>query len=97
MNFLMKYLDEEEMNQIYDTYEPWLLTTINEENFTNIIRYLKENQIDYIKDIIIYYLDLFLLEYPRFVSKFECIKKELGTHYQEIIGDNLNILESMIK
>ncbi len=97
MNFLEKYLNEEEINEIINTYEPTILNKLKEKNFLNIINDLKQNQIDYIKDIVIYFLDLFLLDYRDFISKFEKIKEVLGANFKDIIGENINILESMIE
>lgn len=87
---LAKYLTEEEINQIIETYEKKFLENLKEENILKIINYLLDNKVYYWKDIIIYYLDICAIDYQEFIEKFEKLKKTYGI---EEIGENLSLLE----
>ena len=44
MNLLNKYLSDEELNHIYETYDIEFINKIDEENFWKIINYLKQEK-----------------------------------------------------
>jgi len=92
MSFL-KYFDDEEIEQIKETFEENLFSKINEENILKIITYLLENKVDYWKDIFIYYFDLCILDSQEFIEKFEKLKEKYGILE---IGEDLSLLEGMI-
>lgn len=93
MSILLNYLDEEEINQIQDTFNESLLTQIEEKNTRKIIHYLLENKVYYWKDIVIYYLEVFLLDYEEFIKKFETLKNKYGILE---IGENLSLIENLL-
>lgn len=93
MSILLNYLDEEEINQIQDTFNESLLTQIEEKNTRKIIHYLLENKVYYWKDIVIYYLEVFLLDYEEFKKKFETLKNKYGILE---IGENLSLIENLL-
>ena len=53
---LKNYLDEEELAQIYETFESSMIESLNERNMNDIIEYLNKN-VMITKDILLYYLD----------------------------------------
>ncbi|MCI8394616.1 MAG: hypothetical protein HFH86_03965 [Bacilli bacterium] len=92
MFVLEKFLDEEELQQVMEIYSTHILIKLNEKNMLNIIHYLIQNKIIYWRDILISYLDLFLIDSMEFISKFELLRKNYGI---EFMGENLNILEKL--
>lgn len=92
MFVLEKFLDEEELQQVMEIYSIHILIKLNEKNMLNIIHYLIQNKIIYWRDILISYLDLFLIDSMEFISKFELLRKNYGI---EFMGENLNILEKL--
>lgn len=93
MLILNKYLDEEELEQIIESYNENVIEQLEPENILKIINYLLENKVTYWKDILIEYLDTFLLDYATFIKKFERLKEKYGIL---LIGEDLSLLESMM-
>lgn len=95
MNILMKWLDEMDLEEIKQTYDEEMFIKIKEENLLQIMQFLLDEKVFYTKDILIHYLDLFLLEPIEFQTKFKKIKTDYGENYIDIIGNDLSILEKM--
>lgn len=93
---LKNYLDEEELAQIYETFEPSIIESLDEKNMSFIIEYLNKN-VTITKDILLYYLDLFTFESKEFICKFERLKSILGENYSILLGENIDFLEKMYK
>lgn len=89
---LTKYLDEEEIDQVYETFEKNVFTCLDERNVDNIILYLKKDNL-FFKDMLIYYLDLFTIDIKEFIYKFEKLKKILGDNYKTLLELNIDLLE----
>ena len=75
MDYLNSILDEEALNNIIETYDNELLLKLDTNNIISIINYLKNNNIDYIEDILSLYTDLFILDVNDFINRFEILKK----------------------
>ena len=93
---LKYYLNEEELAQIYETFEPSIIESLDEKNMNDIIEYLNKN-VTTTKDILLYYLDLFTFESKEFIRKFERLKRILGENYSILLGENIVFLEKMYK
>ncbi len=76
-------------------YEEEMLSSIDIENAKGIYQYLIENGIYYAKDILIDDYPLFLMDKEEFIKRFEQLKRELGDHYIELIGEDSSLLEKM--
>ncbi len=96
MNYLNNILTEEQISEIEDTFDEGILNKLNEDNLKSIITYLKMNQIYFIEDILIQYLDLFLMEKEQFIKRFEILKIKYSYNFVETLAHNLNILEEML-
>ena len=96
MSFLQKYLDEYDLNFLYTIYNEEIISSLEEKNFLKIVRYLIENDINIIEEIIVSYLKLFLIEYDDFVQKFEFLKIKYGGNISNKISYDVQILEEII-
>lgn len=81
------------MENIYDKYETSVLKNIDMKNFDAIIEFLKGKNMDFIDELIIDYLDLFLIPYNEFVKKYNKLEEKYGENLVEKIGNDMNILE----
>ena len=95
MDYLNSILDEEALNNIIETYDNELLLKLDTNNIISIINYLKNNNIDYIEDILSLYTDLFILDVNDFINRFEILKKRYGKNFCDNLAYKLDILESM--
>ena len=96
MNYLNEILNEEQISEIEDTFDKSILINLNEENLKSIITYLQMNHIYFIEDILMQYLDLFLIEKEQFIKRFEILKLKYSYNFVEILAHNLDILEEML-
>ncbi len=92
MFVLEKYLEKDDIEQILDTFDSSLLEKLNHENLLKILNYLLEQKISFWRDILIYYLDLCLLDAKDFIDKFEKLKEKYSI---EAIEEDLSVLEKM--
>lgn len=81
---LKNYLNEEDLAQIYETFELSMIESLDEKNMNDIIEYLNKN-VTITKDILLYYLDLFTFESKEFIHKFERLKSILGENYSILL------------
>lgn len=94
MDYLNQILSDDELDQIIDTFDESVLKKLEGENIEKILYYLNLNGIDYSKDILLVYLDLFLLDFDVFVKRFEKLKN----HYPNFIvylPYHMDVLEKM--
>ena len=88
-------LDELDIKVLKENFDEETINAINYENCYQIIKYLKENNIYYYKDLFLTSLDLFLLEKEIFIEKFEKLKKKLGEDYADMLGEDCSLIEIM--
>lgn len=94
--FLSKYLNEIYLNMLYEKYEEWYINSIDEENFTKVYNLFKEYNFYFIKDIIIYYLELFEYNPEDIRRNILKLKDKLGDNFVFEIGNNLTYLEELL-
>ena len=95
MDYLKTLLEEDDIENIYETFNESVILKLNKDNIQKIIIYLQDSNIDFIYDILAYYTDLLVFDITEFIQKFEKIKYKYGNNYNEIIGHDLSILEQM--
>ncbi len=95
MNYLSNILDEDSLTNIIETYDISLLNKLDTDNIRRIIEYLKDNNIDYIEDILSLYTDLLIMPAPEFIKKFEILKAKYNPNFINTLAYNLSLLESM--
>ncbi len=96
MNYLRNILKESQLDELKQTFDKNVLNQLNDYNVFNIISYLKMHNIYFIEDIIMQYLDLFLMEKEQFVKKFEMLKRKYSYQFIEMLEFHLDILEEML-
>ena len=95
--FYDKYLDFDDIEELYDNYDVNVLNNIDKDNFDMIYNLFKEYKFDFIEDIIIKYFDIFVLEYKDVDNKLNRLVKALGDNYIDIIGNDMSYLEYIVK
>lgn len=81
------------MENTYNKYETSVLKNIDMKNLDAIVEFLKGKNMDFIDELIIDYLDLFLIPYNEFVKKYNKLEEKYGENLVEKIGNDMNILE----
>jgi len=89
--FYDKYLTEEEKELMKQNYSS-IINGIDNDNALKIIDILKDHKCDFINDLIINYLEIFLVKPKVFETRLTTLKEELGQTYMNIIENNLNLL-----
>ena len=88
-------LDNLDINILRENFSDETISKIDIENVYKIFNYLKENDIDYAKDLFISSLDLFLLPVEQFINQFEKLKTKLGKDYALKLGEDTSLIEIM--
>ena len=95
--FYDKYLDFDDIEELYDNYDVNVLNNIDKDNFDKIYNLFKEYKFDFIEDIILKYFDIFILEYKDVDNKLNRLVKALGDNYIDIIGNDMSYLEYIVR
>lgn len=88
-------MDEIDIKILKENFDDEIIKKIDVKNVAYINKYLLDNEIDYIKDLFISSLDLFLLPYEVFVQKFEKLKERLGSDFAYKLGEDSSLIEIM--
>lgn len=95
--FYNKYLDYDNLIELYQNYAIDYLANIDEFNFSKVYDLFRKYKFNYIEDIIIKYLDVFEMNYRVVYDKINKLIKVLGTNYVDIIGEDMSYLEYIIR
>lgn len=95
--FYDKYLDFDSLGELYQNYDIGYLKNIDENNFKKIYDLLEKYKFSYMEDIILRYLDIFLIDYTVVCERLGKLVKMLGNDYVDIIGENMVYLEYIIR
>ena len=93
--FLEKYLDRFYLELVYDSYEEFYLNDLDEDNFFDIYNLFKKYNFYYINDIVLAYLDLFMLDKEIVERGIIKLREKLGDRFVYIIGNNLSYLREI--
>lgn len=77
----------------FDKYEASVYKNFDIENMNKIIEFLSDNGCDYINEILLNYLDLFLIKYDIFANKFNKLNIKYNNKLLEEVNNDMNILE----
>lgn len=95
--FYDKYLDFDDIEELYDNYDVNVLNNIDRDNFDKIYNLFKSYKFDFIEDIILKYFDIFILEYKDVNDKLNRLVKALGDNYIDVIGNDMSYLEYIVR
>lgn len=76
-----------------EKYDTEIYNNIDIENLGKIVKFMLENNCDYIDSLIDEYLDIFTFDYDDFIRKYNTINKKYNGNLIEKIRENMNILE----
>ncbi len=79
--------------EIVEKYENSVLKNLNKENVLKIIEFLKCQNCDFLEDILENYLDLFLVDFNDFVTKYKLLNEKYNNKFLEEASFDLNKLE----
>ena len=85
----------ERVEEILNKYEPSVLKNMDENNMNKIIEYLLAEKVDYIDELLMGYLDIFLIDIEEFKVRFNNLKTKYGNNLVTLIKEDLNILEEL--
>ncbi len=88
-------IDEMDIKLLEENFDIDMIEKLDSENVYYIYKYLTDNGIYYVKDLLITSLDLFLLPYQEFIRKFEILKEKVGVDFAEKLGEDLSLIEIM--
>ncbi len=94
--FLEKYLDDFYYNMVVDNYDYSYLEGLDEDNFKEIYKLLKEYHFYYINDIILNYIEIFSLDKEEVEQKIKELKEKFGHNYVYLIGDDMRALDYIL-
>ena len=87
--------DEVDIKILKENFSESIINQVDYVNLKNILKYLIENKVYYWKDLLLTSLDLFLLPYDVFTTKFEKLKSKLGKNFVENLGEDISLIEIM--
>ncbi len=73
------------------------MVVVSESNIDIIIKYLEKNGIFYVNDLLITYYSIFLIPYEDFINRFELIKEELGSDFQDKLEKDNSLILKVFK
>lgn len=81
------------MDDIFEKYNKSVLDNLYKNNMLKILDFLKDEKCDYIEELIDDYLDLFTIDYDKFVDKYNKLNKKYDNKLLEFVSEDMNILE----
>lgn len=81
--------------ELINKFEPHIIKNIDMTNFNKIINFLVSKKFDYIDEIVENYLDLFLIDYEKFINNYATLKNKYGENLVSLISENIGILEEL--
>ena len=82
-----------EIDKVKKKFENSVFTNLDKENFNKIIAFLVKEKCDFIEDIVYDYLDLFNIEYEKFVDIYSKLNKKYKGTFLEQASEDMNLLE----
>ena len=95
--FIDKYLNNVKLKLLYDVYDSEYINSLDEANFIRIYEVFRKYKFYFIDDIILNYLELFMLDSWLVENKILELIDKLGNKYMYIIGSDIRYLESILE
>ena len=87
--------DEIDLKMLRENFADDEIFRLDSNNVASIIKYLEDNNVYYIKDLLINSLDLFFLSPDEFITRFEKLKARLGEDFVDKLGEDASLIEIM--
>ena len=81
------------MDEIIDKYSIGIIEKLDKENIEKIIKFLEQQQCNFIEDIVTDYLDLLIIDSNEFIKKFNSLNKKYNDRFLEMAAVDMNLLE----
>ena len=95
--FIDKYLNNVKLKLLYDVYDSEYINSLDEANFIRIYEVFRKYKFYFIDDIILNYLEIFMLDSWLVENKILELIDKLGSKYKYIIGSDIRYLESILE
>lgn len=82
-----------DIEEILSKYEKSVINNINMPNLTKIVEFLKQENCNFIEEIIEDYLDILTFDYAEFVEKYHKLNEKYNNNLLEEVSNDMNILE----
>ena len=76
-----------------DKYEISILSNLDKENASKIIRFLIKEKAPWIEDLLERYIDILTFDYIDFIDKYNKLNLKYNNNLIKEISNNMNILE----
>lgn len=83
------------INEILEKYSESMLNNLDKDNFHEILKFLIKEKCECIEDIIEDYLDVFTIDYDKFIVRYNNLNKKYNGYYLKLVSENMNLLEEM--
>ena len=91
-----KYLDDFYKEELLDTYDKEVIDSIDIDNGKKVLEVLNKYNFYFTEDIILNYLDIFMMDAKKVEKGILKLKDKLGDNFQVKIGDDLSLLDEII-
>ena len=81
------------IDKIKKKFETCVFENLDKENFNKIVGFLVKEKCDFIEDIVNDYLDLFNIEYERFIDIYSKLNKKYKGTFLKQASEDMNLLE----
>lgn len=85
--------DSVDIDELKYKFEPSVFKNLDIDNVSKIILYLKKENVDYIDELIMNYLDLFMMDYVEFIKRVDKLKLKYGNDVFFKISLDMSILD----
>ena len=95
--WLKRYIDENKYILLLSSYDVSYLNNIDYNKFIKVYNVFKANNFYFIDDIILNYLEIFEIDDNIVRNKLMILKRSLGENYVYLIGNDMRLLEFILK
>ncbi len=95
MDYLNQVLSDSDISEIALMYDENFLLSLDSENIERIVNYLIKQNVSCTKAILLYHLDLFLLDFEEFKEKFLKLKEKMGDDFILALNYRVDLIEKV--
>lgn len=94
--FIERFVNDIYFEEIINNYDESFLNSIDEENFIEIYKLLKQANCYFIEDVILKYLEIFTMDLKSVNDSLMKLREKYGNDYMSYIGKNMTILKEIV-